>query len=83
MKDNYDIEYFKLVKKYTTRSIALYLCALAMYIFMLVYGIIKQEWVFLILILPIITVFFAILKDIERFNNAELYLSARKENKDE
>ena len=80
---NYDIEYFKLVKKYTTRSITLYLVVMALYICVLVYGIVKQEWIYLILILPTVTVFFAIVNDIKRLNNAELYLDAHKETDDE
>jgi hypothetical protein len=75
----YDIEYFKLVVKNCQRSITIWFCVLALYIFMLILGIAKQEWISLILLIPVITVIFAITNDIKRLNNAELYLDEHKE----
>ncbi|MFA5397080.1 MAG: hypothetical protein WC346_13810 [Methanogenium sp.] len=80
---DYKIGYFKLVKKDCSRSITVWFCLLPLYISFLVYGILNKEWLYLIMIVPIIMVFLAIINDVKRYNDAVLFLNENKENKDE
>lgn len=82
-KDPYQIKYFKLVKKDCRRSIIIWTILLVVWVPMFITGLCDVGLISLILLPSIIITVLAIINDINRYNNAALFLDDNEENTDE